>query len=167
MYGPFPDGLRDALQAGPVSAGRLPMAFGSPEGSRKDLLQHRLVAVAVGCPEPVAFDADEGESGTTEQPHACFVVRCDATPELMQRQPFAGIAAEDRQRVGGISLPSVLRSVDQDADAGASVEWVEFEEIDRTDGPVVGPRLDDQPQLSRAEDVALLLREDERFELSP
>ena len=88
-----------------------------------------------------------------------FSPECDASGVKRQLLPKEYLwyfrTIQIPQIPAGKRLLLQFGAVDQDADAGASVEWVEFEEIDRTDGPVVGPRLDDQPQLSRAEDVAL------------
>ena len=80
-------------------------------------------------------------------------------------EPFASVAAEDVECIGRITPSPVVSPVDQNADAGTAVERVEFEEIDDTDGPCVAPRLGDQPQLSRAEEISLLLCGNESLHL--
>ena len=58
--------------------------------------------------------------------------------------------------------------MDQDSETGAPVEGIELEEVRNAYGARFGARLDDQPQLTRAEKVAALqLRRDEPLHLGP
>ena len=104
-------------------------------------LHQNLVAVSFRCELPLPFDADLLESGTAKEPEARLVVRPDITPELVQMEPFASVAAEDVECIGRITPSPVVSPVDQNADAGTAVERVEFEEIDDTDGPGIALRL--------------------------
>ena len=128
-------------------------------GLNKDALQEQFVFPAVGDAVPIASAARFDEATAGEE-RTAGLVRCPhLTPELVQAQHLAGIAANRLDGIRGIALLAMLGGVNQNPDAGVAVEQVQFEKVECTDR-LARRSLNDEPLLTGLQEVILLLVEE-------